>query len=485
MKNNDYDTDITGNFLQKTTLQNSILNDTSAKNLTVANLTLADEATKSSLAQQICDELTNCILAALTKSEISGVKLSDAILTNPTINKSLILDTDALTSLLKQLNGAKLESLLLLKSTLDSPTIRDSITLDSNALAALLQQLKAPLDDQTIPLIYKTLLNKPTINQATISGGLISENTVITSNDISNNTGKNNAFSATQLIEETNIAGHLTLDTTALTDICSQLYPCIQNEVDNYLSTTSIIPKNMAGCDGAPLKATDKLATCDVVDDKIKKATVANPQIVTNLTGCDGNPLKPTDKVATCDVVDDKIKKATIANPQIVTNLTGCDGNPLKPTDKVATCDVVDDKIKKATIANPQIVTNLTGCDGNPLKPEDKIATCDVVDEKIKKATKEIEIKSITNVAYDQANKTMTLTVTYSNGDTTPLTVDMSHVQMGAGGDTGLTSGGQAPATTSGTGIPTTFFGDRTMLLGTPDAWFTAGDYVIPAFKKA
>ncbi|WP_340618193.1 hypothetical protein [Xenorhabdus entomophaga] len=443
--NNSYDADLpNGNFLQNTTLQDSSLNNSSAKNLTVTNLTLADEATKNNLAQQLCDALNACIIAAIEKSNIT---LTDATLVNPIINKSLTFDADALASLLKQLNGAKLESLLLLKSTLESPTIRDSIKLDPNALADLIQQLKAPLDDQIIPLIYKVLLDKPAINQPTISGGLISENALITSNEINNNTGKNNAFSATQLIEETNIEGHLTLDTTALTDMCSQLYPCIQNEVDNYLSTTSIIPKNIAGCDGAPLKATDKLATCDVVDDKIKKATVTNPQIVTNLTGCDGNPLKPTDKVATCDVVDDKIKKATVTNPQIVTNLTGCDGNALKPTDKVATCDVVDDKIKKAT--------------------------------------KEVEIKSITGVTYNQANKTMTLTVTYSNGDKTPLTVDMSHVQMGAGGDTGLTSGGKAPATTSGSEIPTTIFGDRAMLLGTPDAWFTAGDYVIPAFKKA
>ncbi|WP_340611833.1 hypothetical protein, partial [Xenorhabdus bharatensis] len=150
-------------------------------------------------------------------------------------------------------------------------------------------------------------------------------------------------------------------------------------------------------------------------------------------------------------------------------------------TDKIPTCDVVDDKIKKATVSNPQIITNLTGCDGNALKPTDRIATCDHVHT----AVKEIEIKSITDVAYDQANKTMTLTVTYTNGDKTPLVVDMGHVQMGAGGDTGLTSGGKAPATTSGTDVPTTFFGDRTMLLGTPDAWFMAGDYVIPAFKKS
>ncbi|WP_340613885.1 hypothetical protein [Xenorhabdus thailandensis] len=410
MNSNKTSTDsITGNFLQNTTLLNSTINDISAKNLTVANLTLADEATKNSLAQQLCDVLNACVLAALTKSNIADLKLTDATLINPIINKSLKLDDDALASLLKQLNGAKLESLTLLRSTLESPSIQDSITLDPNALSALMQQLKEPLDDQIIPLIQKVLMDEPVINKPTISGGLLSENALITSSEISNNTGKNNAFSVTQLIEETNIEGHLTLDTIALTDLCTQLSPCIQNniqdKVDNYLSTTSVLPKNMAGCDG--------------------------------------NPLKPTDKIPTCDVVDEKIKKATVANPQIITNLTGCDGNPLKLTDKIATCEHVQETVKK------------------------------------------IEIKSITDVAYDNVKKTMTLTVTYTSGDKTPLTVDMSHMQMGADGDTGLTSGGKAPATTSGMEVPTTFFGGRAMLLGTPDAWFTAGDYVIPAFKKA
>ncbi|MBD2813615.1 hypothetical protein ID850_02280 [Xenorhabdus sp. Flor] len=444
MDTNNFSTDsMTGNFLHNTTLLNSNINDTSATNLTVANLTLADEATKNSLAQQLCDALNACILAVLTKSNIADLKLTDATLINPTINKSLKLDADALASLLKQLNRAKLESLTLLKSTLDSPTIQDSITLDPNALTALMQQLKVPLDDQIIPLIQRILMEEPVLNKPTISGGLLSEMALITSNEISNNTGKNNAFSMTQLIEATNIEGHLTLDVTALTDICTQLSPCIQNEVDNYLSTTSVLPKNIVGCDGNPLKSTDKIATCDVVDEKIKKAAVVNPQIVTNLTGCDGNPLKPTDKIATCDVVDEKIKKATVANPQIVTNLTGCDGNALKQTDKIATCEYVQAVVK------------------------------------------ETEIKSITGVTYDQVKKTMTFTVTYTNGDKTPLTVDMSHMQMGIRGDTGLISGGKAATTTSGTEIPTTFFGGRAMLLGTPDAWFTAGDYVIPAFKKA
>lgn len=315
------------------TLVNPTVMGATLNNTTMTGGMTLDAATAAGLADQLCAHLESCV--------------ADVV------------------------NGGTFSTLTLLQSILNMPTIVNAamagvVTLDETAkitlAAALCESMQGCIESviaATLPTdIGAVAAENGQATNLSITGGT-SNDVTINGSTVQNSTGVGNTFGGTTLAGPTLITGQVSMDTEALSHMCSQLMTCI-NEAIDAATDINLIAGVFQDCNGAPRAPGVRIPSCEDMSSAISLAMAQLPalDVISSVTY---NPDTHTLTVTT--TLDD----GTTQEWQI--DLSSLGGQVLADGITIAGTGVVGDPLRalliettpKPVTTGPEIPTDIHG----------------------------------------------------------------------------------------------------------------------------
>lgn len=220
-----------GTITQPQIISGTLINSMLVNAQLTGGITL-DDGVKISLVNQLCPLLNNCILQIIDGSELSDLKINNTIVDSAVVRGTVTLDATAKASLASELCQSLTTCIIdtvtsntLTGVILEAPNITGTPVLSADAVNAIADSLT----DKLVELVMAALTDN-TLCCLNINGA-----------EISNSTGENNNFNTTTLSGDTNINGNINLSTSAASDLCFQMMPCIDDRVTEILNTNGTV----------------------------------------------------------------------------------------------------------------------------------------------------------------------------------------------------------------------------------------------------
>lgn len=221
--------------LLKQCIQDTI-NKGTLENMTLSNTILEDGVTLDAdsakdIADSICQYLTNCIVGAVENNELNGVKITDGVLTTPSVKGGITLDADtakavadAVVDLLKDRMVKAVEESGLDKTELRDPIIKGAGTsIDADAAKIVATAVQDLLAKYVKEKLEAEGLDGIVITNATLNGGMtMDQNVQKAITDLVETYFKVNGLSGITL-KGPSIDGAITLDDNALNGLLASL----------------------------------------------------------------------------------------------------------------------------------------------------------------------------------------------------------------------------------------------------------------------
>lgn len=437
-----------------------------------------DDATSTAIANQICSKLDSCMQGYINDGTFNNVTLHDAslmqgTLTSPTINGAVVLDQVARDTIATAL-CASLETCII--GTVSGSTLTDVTINGVNLSDAIVNNITLNgtigLSDDTKDMLATKLA--PALEgyleswaQSLISAGLA---TITTDGILTNVTLK----------------GTVLADAAATTALQSIVKPAIDSAIAAIVFPV-ISVNNMTGAvmlaagDVGAIAAANGTGTDTILNTPtISQPTITSPDITGGST------------------------TMTAHNFATLTGITDIHGDITADAEATAAlCRIMEPCISStvATVFDPSATAGVfQDCQGVPRSAGTRIPSCADMSAAIDNAIASLPaLDVISGISYDADTHTLTIeTILEPGGVPQYWTIDLSslggqvkvdNITIGGTGVVGdelhvIINEAAAPATSVGTELPTTLYGDRAALLGEPDKWIDIGGYLIPAFNK-
>ena len=275
-------------------------------NTTLTGGVSLDAATATSIAAQICDDLSTCIQSYIDNGEFVGVSLDAALLrmsqlVSVTINGPVTLDSTARTSIataicsdleaciVSTIEAAALAGLNATSASLTNTSLLGTLTLSAEAAQTIFSAIQSALDTRIATLIATALqdLTPADIGAIPDTGGTATNLTItrgdlslvtVTGSEVNQSIGSDNVFEGTRLVGPTTITGQVPLDTTALAHLCAQLGPCVNSAIEA-ATDISLIASVFQDCAGAPRAPGVRIPSCEDMNSAIDFAIANLPAL--------------------------------------------------------------------------------------------------------------------------------------------------------------------------------------------------------------
>lgn len=456
---------INGGIFIDPTIQNPTVNGGVFNGITLKNgVTLADDATKQQVVDQICEKFEPCIKQWVNSNSFSHVTfdestLTHAIIENFTLQGTVQLADSVRKSMAEQLcenlrtcvegyvNDGEFSSVTLTKAVVDGLTLKGDLSIAATTLAQLVQTL-CPLLEECVAghvdnhTFTGVTLQDPTLKSATLSGGVTFD--TVTAQAII--TGARDPFDKAAKEEfDKNLKGVKPSDIGAL--------PAEKPNI------------NLAQITGSTISGNSSI-TGNQIDNNSGTGNEFTDTSLSGGTSISGEILLDTD-----------------ASKSLCRQMETC------------IVGLIDSTFNASTVA-----AVFQDCNGAPHSPGTRLPTCSDLSTQIELAIKSLPaLDVIKGVSYDEANRKLIITTQLADGTEQKWEISLDSlggqvvsdgVTIGGTGTTGdplhaiLTEFAGAPTTSVGEELPTVLFGSRGQLLGTPDKWIDFGGYLLPAFNK-
>lgn len=456
---------INGGIFIDPTIQNPTVNGGVLSGVTLkSGVTLADDATKQQIVDQLCEKFETCIKHWVNNNSFTAVTLDQstfthAIIENSTLQGTVELSASVRASIAEQLcenlrscvegyvTGGTFDSVTLTSAIVNGLSLGGELTIAPSTLAQLVQALCPELEDCVADHVNShtftaVTLQDPVLKSATMSGGV-------------------------------------SLDTTTaqafVTGIRTPFNSAAKEEFDKNL-------KDVKPADIGALPAEKPSITLA----QITASTISGNNSITgnqidNNSGT-GNEFTDTalngNTSFTGEILLDTDASKSLCR-QLETCITG----------------LIDSTFNASTVA-----AVFQDCNGAPHSPGTRLPTCSDLSTQIELAIKSLPaLDVIKGVAYDEANRKLIITTQLADGTEQKWEISLDSlggqvvsdgITIGGTGTTGdplhalLPEFEGTPVTSTGEELPTVLFGSRGQLLGTPDKWIDFGGYLIPVFNK-
>lgn len=290
-----------GTFVDVTLLRPDIMGGTLTGVTLKGGVTL-DDATKIDLADQLCPALSSCIQAAVDGGSFTGITLQDSVLMlskliNATLEGTVTLDAAAATSIataicqdlrdcvIAHVENNAINGMNVTAAILTNTQLLGTLQLSADAANAIFTAIADKIKTQTDSAITAALTaltpedigavnaTNGTATNLTLNGGSAND-LAINGSTFQNGTGSANTFTGSTFEGPNTFTGQMPLDTEALTHLCAQLSPCVNNLIDA-ATNVNLIAGVFQDCAGAPRAPGVRLPSCEDMNTAIELA-IAN-----------------------------------------------------------------------------------------------------------------------------------------------------------------------------------------------------------------